>query len=600
MKQNIVFVVLVVVCTFKIAIAQDVSLFQQFNGRYDYISIGNTLNQQENGLFAPCVVNTVSSAELTLQDNQTLVAAYLYWAGSGSGDFEIEVNGNPITAERTFLEIFNGTREYFAGFYDVTDIVMATGNGIYTISELDISDVISGYCPTGSNFAGWAITVIYQDDALPLNLLNIYDGLEGVGGIIGTVDSLSITIDSLNVLDNEGAKIGFLAWEGDESLAVSEQLTINGNIISNPPLNPANNAFNSTNSFTGATDLFNMDIDVYDIQDNISIGDTSATIALTSGQDYVMINNIITVLNSQLPDATVSIDTIETECGSRDIRLDYSVFNLNSTEVLPANVSIAFYVEDILLGQTVTTAQSPIGGSESGFIDIALPDFISDTFELIAIVDDDGNGNGLVTEINETNNTDSTSVELLILPDIEVLDGATGCDIGNDKSEFDLMALATSQLNAEVSNISFYETFENLQEQTNEILNTSTYGNDQNPQPIYVRVEDLPCDRSYVFNLIVENCPPIVPQGFSPNNDGKNDWFNIQGLYDIFKAHELFVYNRYGVLIFKGDNDNPWKGYTNRGIGNTGKRIPVGTYFYVLQLNDSNYQPIQGYVYVNY
>ena len=33
----------------------------------------------------------------------------------------------------------------------------------------------------------------------------------------------------------------------------------------------------------------------------------SATIELTSGQDLVMVNNIITVLNSQLPDATIEL-----------------------------------------------------------------------------------------------------------------------------------------------------------------------------------------------------------------------------------------------------------------------------------------------------
>jgi hypothetical protein len=37
--------------------------------------------------------------------------------------------------------------------------------------------------------------------------------------------------------------------------------------------------------------LYNMDLDVYNIQNNINIGDTSAQIQLTSGQDFVMINH---------------------------------------------------------------------------------------------------------------------------------------------------------------------------------------------------------------------------------------------------------------------------------------------------------------------
>jgi hypothetical protein len=60
-----------------------------------------------------------------------------------------------------------------------------------------------------------------------------------------------------------------------------------------------------------------MDLDVYTIQNNINIGDTSAQIQLTSGQDFVMINAIVTKLNSQLPDATLRINDIALLCNSR-------------------------------------------------------------------------------------------------------------------------------------------------------------------------------------------------------------------------------------------------------------------------------------------
>lgn len=180
----------------------------------------------------------------------------MYWAGSDTGDFNVSLNNNPVTAERTFSDALDANRVFFAAFADVTTLVQSIGSGEYTLSDLDIQSIISPYCPTGTNFAGWAITIIYEDNNLPLNQLNVYDGLQSVP------DILTITLDNLNVLDNENAKIGFIAWEGDRSLAVNEQLTINGNIIGNPPLNPINNAFNGTNSFTGASDLYNMDIDV--------------------------------------------------------------------------------------------------------------------------------------------------------------------------------------------------------------------------------------------------------------------------------------------------------------------------------------------------
>ena len=91
-----------------------------------------------------------------------------------------------------------------------------------------------------------------------------------------------------------------------------------------------------------------------------------------------------------------------------------------------------------------------------------------------------------------------------------------------------------------------------------------------------------------------------MPQGFSPNDDAINDWFNIKGLYNVFDKHQLLIYNRYGNLIYEGNNAHPWQGFTNKGINNRGELVPVGTYFYILNLNELNIKPITGWVYVNY
>lgn len=574
-------------------LAQDVSLFQQFNGRYDYVAIGNTLNTVENGSFAPCVIQTSSSADLNLNTNQNVVAAYLYWAGSGAGDFDIALNGIPVSAERTFSDSLDADRIFFAAYANVTDLITSEGNGTYTISEFDLTDVIGPYCSTGTNFGGWAISIIYQDDNLPLNQLNVYDGLQSVPTF------LSITLDNLNVLDNEDAKIGFIAWEGDSALAVNEQLTINGNVISNPPFNPANNAFNGTNSFTGATDMYNMDIDVYNIQDNINIGDTSATIALTSGQDFVMINNVITVLNSQLPDATITVDDYIVSCGDNSIDLFYTVNNFNSTDILPANTPIAFYFDGILIGQAQTANPIGIGASESGSLTIIVPEDTDPNITITAIVDDDGNMTGTVTENNENNNMFSADIQLLVVPDIITLPNLIGCNEGFETSTYNLFD-GVANLDNEDDQISFYLSLEDLETASNEILIPSDYNNTTNPETVYVRLESPPCYEVFQFNLTIENCPPNIPEGFSPNDDTYNDWFNIEGLYDIFTEHKLQIYNRFGDIIFEGNNEKPWYGKINRGLNNHGKTVPVGTYYYILNLNDPNYRPMVGWVYVNY
>lgn len=592
MKIKVIYIGLLILTIFRIN-AQDISLFQQFNGTYDYTAIGNTMNISENGSFATCEILTTSSADLQLLDNQNIIAAYLYWAGSGAGDFEILLNGIEVSASRTFSDALDDTRIFFAAFADVTTIVTSQMNGTYTVSEFDITNIINTYCNTGTNFGGWAMTVIYEDNSLPLNQVNVYDGLQSVP------ESLTVTLDNLNVLDNENAKIGFIAWEGDSTLAVNEQLNINGNLIGNPPLNPNNNAFNGTNSFTGQSDLYNMDIDVYNIQNNIAVGDTSATITLTSGQDFVMVNNIITVLNSQLPDATIVLNSIELECDSRSLEVNYTINNTNSSGILMQNTPIAFYANDMLIGQTETQTNIAIGGSESGVITLQIPENTPNSFTLNAVVDDDGTSNGIVIETNENNNETSESLSLLIIPPIVELPSISACNIGFEKGKFNLLLAIENNSVFENQSFQFYENLEDLRLETNSISEIEDFQNSIHPQTLFIRLEQNVCYEIFQFDLIIENCPPEIPEGFSPNNDSVNDWFNIRGLYNIFIEHELKIYNRLGTLIFIGNNEKRWSGIPNRGI-NKGNLVPVGTYYYILNLNDINHSVINGWVYVNY
>ena len=598
MKQHIQNILLGTILLFSsIIFGQDISLFQQFNGRYDFVFVGNTLNPIENSFQSTVSVLTTSSANLSLNPNDVVEKAYLYWAGCGTGDFDVKLNGQTVTPERTFSiqrVASNLVFEYFSAFKEVTAQVQATGNGTYTISDLDVSSFIDFHAQRSTNFAGWALIVVYKNSNLPLNQLNVYDGMQAVP------DEINITLNSLNVIDNVDAKIGFLAWEGDSGIAVNETLRINGNPIGNPPLNPVNNAFNGTNSLTNATTLYNMDLDVYPIQNNINIGDTSAQIQLTSSQDFVMINAIVTKLNSQLPDATVVINNVATTCDSRTIIADYEVSNVNSTAVLPANTPVSIYANDVFIRTIFTQTIIPIDGNETGQVTLLIPNTIADSFDLKFVVDDNGSNVGIVTEISEINNKFKVPVVLTISPLFNLLPNNETCNEGAGKGTFNFSDYETLVKVNPSDTIRFYDSLINAQNSTNPIFNTSNFVALTTPKTIFIRLENDNCFSITSFMLETKNCPPVVHNFVSANNDSTNDTFHIDGLKDIFLNHKISIFNRWGVLIWTGGNTSEeWDGFATKGILIDNKEIPAGTYFYIIDLNDPDYsEPLTGYLYL--
>jgi len=556
------------------------------------------MNVAENTAFDPCVILTSSSATYNLNPGDVVESAYLYWAGSGTGDFNVNLNGTPIVAERTFaLTWANSGLPFFSAFANVTSLVSTTGSGSYTLSNLDVSSFLNptNYCVNGTNFAGWAIVIVYRNDALPLNQLNIYDGLQSVP------TALTINLSSLNVIDNADAKIGFVAWEGDRNIAAGETLTINGNVISNPPLNPANNAFNGTNSLTGSTTLYNMDLDIYNIENNIEIGDSSALIQLTSSQDFVMINAVVTKLNSQLPDATISIDEIIEECNSRLIQVNFTVYNTLSTNELPPGTPIAIYANGEFIQYTETTLPIPIDGSWSSQVTIEIPDTITDGFTLQFVVDDDGTGTGIVTELLENNNTDQEIITFNSSPIFNDLQPLISCNQGLTSGTFDFGNYNELVLASPTDTfIGYYESNEDAESGVNAILNTTNYLATTTPKEIFIRIENENCFAITSFMLNVRNCPPTVYNYVSPNNDNYNETFFIKGLRDIFLNFELEVYNRWGRLVWQGNNQtNDWDGFSTKGFKLDNELSPKGTYYYLLFLNDPDYpQPLTGFLYL--
>ncbi|HTF03398.1 MAG TPA: gliding motility-associated C-terminal domain-containing protein, partial [Bacteroidia bacterium] len=81
--------------------------------------------------------------------------------------------------------------------------------------------------------------------------------------------------------------------------------------------------------------------------------------------------------------------------------------------------------------------------------------------------------------------------------------------------------------------------------------------------------------------MILDVVPSVwIPDGFSPNGDGTNDTWVIDNIY-LFPECEVEVYNRWGEMLFRSVGyGTPWDGRYD------GKELPVGTYYYIVKLND--------------
>jgi gliding motility-associated-like protein len=112
----------------------------------------------------------------------------------------------------------------------------------------------------------------------------------------------------------------------------------------------------------------------------------------------------------------------------------------------------------------------------------------------------------------------------------------------------------------------------------------------------YKYVNKSGCDSLVTLYLTVKQDIDI-PEIFTPNNDGSNDYFVIKNL-DKYPNNKILIFNRWGNKVWeKGPYLNDWDGTNQFGITVGGNKLPVGTYFYVLELGDGKI--LKGFVYLN-
>jgi gliding motility-associated-like protein len=129
---------------------------------------------------------------------------------------------------------------------------------------------------------------------------------------------------------------------------------------------------------------------------------------------------------------------------------------------------------------------------------------------------------------------------------------------------------------------------------SNATFNATAYFNDpmvttQLPATFNVNVTTVDgCQLS--DSIVVDRIYCELQKGISPNNDNKNDFFDLR----LMNVQKLGIYNRLGANVYsKNEYTNEWIGQSD-----SGSELPDGTYYYVIEFK--NNQPSKtGWIYIN-
>jgi gliding motility-associated-like protein len=88
-------------------------------------------------------------------------------------------------------------------------------------------------------------------------------------------------------------------------------------------------------------------------------------------------------------------------------------------------------------------------------------------------------------------------------------------------------------------------------------------------------------DTIIIVASLCEGFNPVFPTVITPNLDGKNDLFVINYLEKVYPECRVIIFNRWGSVVYESVGyQEPWDGTYK------GEALPMGTYFYRIELND--------------
>lgn len=451
------------------------------------------------------------------------------------------------------------------------DLTPAGGTGAYTYnwSNGSTTQDVSALCP-----GNYSVSITDNNGCVATYTMNV-GAITVVTAMAGNDTSFcqngtaTLTSSSINATSIAWYQITAPTWT---FIANTPSIT------QNPAVGTTSYALIAFNGTCSDTDTVNVVVNAYPVL--ISSNDTSicqgdsVTLCSSGAGSYQWYT-----LPAWTPVATGSCATFGPGVGIAN----YVIIGMNGvcsdTDTVAVNVlvlptAIAGNDTSACPGVGITLCSNSLNSTSVAWY--SLPGFTPvDTTNCVTVNPSSGLNNYVLVASNGLcNDTDTVAVQVYPIPFVDAGNGAT------------ILAGSTVPLNGSASGTYVWSPATGLSNVTS--LNPTASPTITTTYSLTV-TDSLGCTWTDTVTIVIMK--PIIPNdGISPNNDGKNDIWEIPYI-EMYPGALVEVYNRWGQLLFSTTDyiNNKWNGTYK------GSELPVGTYYYVINLNnDLVKDPITG------
>ncbi|WP_348717611.1 gliding motility-associated C-terminal domain-containing protein, partial [Tenacibaculum sp. 190130A14a] len=91
----------------------------------------------------------------------------------------------------------------------------------------------------------------------------------------------------------------------------------------------------------------------------------------------------------------------------------------------------------------------------------------------------------------------------------------------------------------------------------------------------------------------------MISKAVTPNGDQWNENFEVTGVESCGFIVKVQIFNRWGSKVYQSNNyTNNWNGITDGASFGGATRLPAGTYYYIVELENSGLKPFTGAIYL--